>query len=416
MAATRSATRSIFALLAPLCLALGACDSDIVVDGGDPVGDSRAFLAWVPGPTDTCTPDIHNRYVAVGPDGLRYPTWHPSVDPATGCSFGHEHGRDPRGSDLYNEVGPMAFGYANQQLDVFDPANPRHEDHVGHKVEWENDIRLDFGGGAGAVLSVTCDVLAKLHQGTHSKDAFTNNVHEIIYHIRCTDRTEMHIQMLTAIGPAGQFTVSCDRGRTINAGVASPRNSPNGGGHRAIPDRSCIESHMLVPSGSRSNFDAALHESWETSNSVRTENGRTLASFDPYFQVVYPSRFYDPGRPDNTGRPVEVCLEVTADDERARGDECEQVSGSAAPLAYNDPRSPFNGARHFMDVNGNRVNNEDGPEVWYTDPYGRRARTSPFPGSIRQWIARVDNSGREGHGPVIGRNRNYNGPGVHAPN
>jgi hypothetical protein len=54
--------------------------------------------------------------------------------------------------------------------------------------------------------------------------------------------------------------------------------------------------------------------------------------------------------------------------------------------------------------------------VWYTDPYGRKARTTPFPGSIKQWIAKIDNGGREGQGPVIGRERNYGGTGVHAPN
>src|SRR5205807_1369689 len=83
--------------------------------------------------------EVHNSYSVVGPDRKLYPTWHPPVDPVTGCSFGHDHGRDPRGSALYAEVGPIPFGYANEQLDVYDPANPRHEDHFGHKIEWEND-------------------------------------------------------------------------------------------------------------------------------------------------------------------------------------------------------------------------------------------------------------------------------------
>src|SRR2546426_5048090 len=48
-------------------------------------------------------------------------------------SFGHDHGRDPRGSALYREVGPIPFGYANEQLDVYDPLTTRHEDHFGHK-------------------------------------------------------------------------------------------------------------------------------------------------------------------------------------------------------------------------------------------------------------------------------------------
>ena len=39
------------------------------------VGDSRAYNLWTPGPDDTCSPEIHNRYAIVGPNGLRYPLW-----------------------------------------------------------------------------------------------------------------------------------------------------------------------------------------------------------------------------------------------------------------------------------------------------------------------------------------------------
>ena len=90
----------------------------------------------------------------IGPDGKRYPTWHPPtvVDPATGgpCTFGHEHGRDPAGSDLVR-VGADHFaapgtglrGHAvrardrgARHLGRRDPATPtRQEDHVGYKVD-----------------------------------------------------------------------------------------------------------------------------------------------------------------------------------------------------------------------------------------------------------------------------------------
>jgi hypothetical protein len=142
---------------------------------------------------------VHDRYSTLGPDGKRYPTWHPPVDPLTGCGFGHEHGRDPRGSALYRDVGDIPFGYANEQLDAANLGLRRHEDHVGHKIEWENDIVLR-SNGAGGLLDVRCDVLTKLHQGTHSADAFTNNLHELNYHLRCSDRTELHVTLLTAIG------------------------------------------------------------------------------------------------------------------------------------------------------------------------------------------------------------------------
>jgi hypothetical protein len=88
----------------------------------------------------------------------------------------------------------------------------------------------------------------------------------------------------------------------------------------------------------------------------------------------------------------------------------------ADSVGWNDPRSPFNGVRRFVDINGNRVDNEDGPNVWYTDALGRNGRTEPFPGAIRQWIARRDTGGLDLHGPTIGRNRNYDDAGVHAPN
>ena len=62
-----------------------------------PQGFGVAYGIWVPGSGDSCPVEVHNRYSTVGPDRKLYPTWHPPVDPTTGCSFGHEHGRDPRG-------------------------------------------------------------------------------------------------------------------------------------------------------------------------------------------------------------------------------------------------------------------------------------------------------------------------------
>ena len=419
MRAMRTRTR---ALIFATAIALAAlwptgCDSDPAGPLSAPAGPSAAFGIWEPGPNDTCSKEIHDRYAVVGPDGKLYPTWHPPVDPATGCSFGHEHGRDPRGSKLYREVGPIPFGYANEQLDIYAPHMRRHEDHVGHKIEWENDFELSFENGGNAVLRVTCSVLTKLHQGSHSKDAFTNNLHELVYHIRCNDGTAMHVTIMAAIGEPGVFHASCDRDRRIHAGDPTPLNSPRGSGKRVIPDRACIEQHMLVSAGT-SNYHTALRESWETFNTIRTASGRTLATFDPYYQILFPSRYYDPTQPNNLGRPIDVCYEVAPNGARARGGECERstANGQIPGVMFDDPRSAFNGVLRFVDINATRIDNADGPEVWYTDPFGQNARTEPFPGSIRQWIARIDNSGTQGKGPNIGRNRNYGGPGVHAPN
>ncbi len=407
-------------LFVPSALFLVSCGGE---GGGagpsDPIGFSRAYGIWTPSAQDTCTAEIHNSYSVVGPDGKLYPTWHPPVDPATGCTFGHEHGRDPRGSKLYAQTGPIPLGYANEQLDIANPNMPRHEDHVGHKVEWENDMNLSGDGGVGQVLSVRCDVLVKMHQGTHSKDAFTNNMHEMVYAIQCNEGTAFHVTLMTVVGRAGEMVRGCETSVRFTVGTATPPNSPNGGGERRIPDRTCVERFMLTPPGQRSQFQTALRENWETSNSVRTESGKTLVSFNPYIQALFPSRFFDPNAPGQVGRPIDVCYETTADGRTAQGGECEASTsnGAVTGLTYDDPRSLFNGVRRFVDINSNNVSNEDGPTVWYSDPLGKNAKTQPFAGSIRQFIAKKNNAiGVLSGGPQIGRNRNYGGPGVHAPN
>ncbi len=262
----------------PVLIVLAAACGDGVLQfvGGPPIGFAQSYGVWTPGPRDDCTVEVHNSYSVVGPDRKVYPTWHPPVDPVTGCSFGHDHGRDPRGSALHRYVGPTPFGYANEQLDVYDPANPRHEDHFGHKIEWENDVPMRFGSAAaGSLFEIRCDVLAKLHQGSHSKDAFTNNLHELAYHIRCTDGTELHVTLLAAIGDPGQFDRSCD-GSTVVVGPATPANSRPALGvrrrrarrrHQRKRDRQRTGPRVLVhrpvrqerPDGSVSGLDPPVH-------------------------------------------------------------------------------------------------------------------------------------------------------------
>ncbi|HXY68439.1 MAG TPA: hypothetical protein VEH62_03255 [Gemmatimonadales bacterium] len=384
-----------------------------------PIGNAASYGTWHAGPHDTCPDSVHNRYSVVGPDHKLYPTWHPPVDPVTGCTFGHDHGRDPHGSNLYSSVGDIPFGYANEQLDTWDPANPRHEDHFGHKIEWANDVPLHFNSNAAnALFDVHCDVLAKLHQGTHSADAFTNNLHELVYHIRCSDGLELHVTILAAIGTPGGFTRSCD-GTDISVGIALPLNSPQGGGRRLIPDRTCVVKEILVASGVQSDY-GALHESWQTSNSIRTADGRELAFFNPYFQVFLPSRYYNPAVAGVVGRPMDMCYEQDSGGLAARGGPCAQATsnGLLTGITYDDPRSPFNGVERVVDINDTEVRNADGPTVWFTDPFGGNAQTDSFPGAIRQLIAKIDNhrNGLSNGGPELGRNRNYGAPSVHSPN
>ena len=103
---------------------------------------------------------------------------------------------------------------------------------------------------------------------------------------------------------------------------------------------------------------------------------------------------------------------------RARGGACQESirNGATAGVAYDDPRSAFNGVERFIDVNSIRIDNRDGPAVWYTNPFGRGGRTEPFPGSVRQVLSKVNNSALRISGPGLGFDRFYGGAKTHAPN
>ena len=321
------------------------------------------------------------------------------TDPATGrtCTFGHEHGLDPSGSKLWPWIqqlsGGLPFGFANERLLEAGTVH-RHEDHVGHKVFWRNGVQLETSPGR-ARIGVSCDFLVKLHQGTHSPDAFTENAHELAYFVRCTDGTALAATVMSQIGSKGAFTRGCDKRTTVPSGGAA-----DGRGARFIPDATCAKGTM-----------SALYEDWITSNYLRTADGRQLAYFDPHFAVFNPSRFFDAGRPGNLGRTITLCGTGGA---ISRAGECQGAAG----LAFDDPRSPFTGDHREVYFNQTGVTNAGGPTTWFTDPFGNKASRTAFPGSIAQFVSATSNAGRptlesQAFGADI---RPPASAGVHAPN
>ena len=274
--------------------------------------DSAAYGLWTPTSRDTCTKAQHDAYSVVGPDGKRYPTWHPPTGP-NGCTFGHEHGRNPAGSNLLADIqalyGGLLFGYGNETLDVWNAVNGittgmRHEDHVGHKVEWENDLTIyestTTGGANRRALAVKCDFFMKIHQGTHSKDAFTNNMHELLYAMQCHDGpggaigSKAIVTKMVVFGKPGEFSQGSVAGgfTSIPVGPASPVNSPSGPGLRSLPTIDRILQSILVPAGQWSDTSQGVYEDWISANYLRSPGGsQELLCFDPHFAVFTPSRF-----------------------------------------------------------------------------------------------------------------------------
>jgi hypothetical protein len=381
-----------------------------VAHSGSPA-DAQSFGIWQPGRFDTCTKAQHDAYSAIGPDGKRYPTWHPPTGPG-GCTFGHEHGADPGTSVLTPTVGPVLFGYANERLFEMDPARARHEDHVGHKIEVLNGMRMrrvvNVIGPEFADAGITCDLLMHMHQGTHGPDAFANNAHEVHWYQRCSDGVEVRWNYLAPIGNPGQILRQCTRD-FVRTGTPSPANQPQGNGNaRALPSSTCT-SRLMVPVGRTSEM-SLLKEDWAGIHFFVGPVG--VLVIDPYFDVLNPARVHVSGT--RLQRVVDLCR--VRGRTMVRSAECDRVRADTT-ITWDSPRSPFTGATRQLVVNSLTIQNRGGPTAWYTNAYGTRLEYAPFPGSIRQYVSStsIDHSRIVGPAAVF---RNWGGPGtgVHAPN
>ncbi|MGL4576398.1 MAG: hypothetical protein ACRCV9_16560 [Burkholderiaceae bacterium] len=346
-----------------------------------------------------CSREVHDRYWTYGPDGKVYPTWHPPVDPFTGCAFGHEHGDDPGTSRLTNA--PMPFGYVNEKLFELDMVNFRDEDHVGHKILAVNDAAF---GANGQLNGVRCDLMIKYHQGSHSRDALTNNLHEVFYYATCNNNINVRWQSLHAFGRPGQAFVTCTPGSNnylISTGTAVPPNSPSGGGDRNIPDSGCLTA-----------TSQGLSEDWPIDLDHQF-NGQGLFGFGLYLQVSNVSRYVDLSNSAySIARPTEACYQQgTA---FFNNPECVALRRQGQ-IAWNDPRSPWKGTSRLVHINQLTANIPGNNPIWYTDVFGKQFSQTRDPARgivVQQSLAGRSDIANEG--PQVGRD--FNHATVRSPN
>jgi hypothetical protein len=436
--------------------------------------NSVAMGKWSPNVLyDTCPnaadtariKEIHDSYSVIGPDGKRYPTWHPPVDPKTGCKFGHEHGRDPvmfpnlsslkqmfyfdankNGLADASELSSagIPFGYVNETLDVWNAANNggagmRHEDHVGHKIEWEINVPVQgnvIDGQALQSVGYNCNYFAKVHQGTSTPDAFKNNIHEVYYYSTCGADHELKLMKMVDFGKAGEFTQTCkeDRFTIITTSVDVVNKLYPGSrlsGERGIPTRDCMNKEFLVPQGK---WSMNLYEAWTSNMNITKADGTKLTDgIDLLFDVNNAVRFFDPTKPNNLGYSMDLCYEIEPNGDTYRGGPCDIATnyGAIKGIKWDDPRTAFKGTSRGVYFKPGDIRNSGGSTVWYTDPFGRNAKTTPFAGSIKQfvlnttvdWTSRAKSKGVSNITPtVINRQCNkagevcYNHPTIHGPN
>lgn len=387
--------------------------------------ESMAMQNWqaggknAPNPLyDKCTDgtDVslaHKQYYVIAYDGKKYPTWHPPVvtnpipknpsNPGT-CTFGHEHGSDPQKYLYWNEIvqhfgkdqnadgtiTPMVinvstgaitpgdragipFGIANEHMELYynqggvDSIFVRHEDHVGHKIEFvnkETDINTTIDGNVTASTNemtqlagtnglnvpyynsagdqtyqptgVVCTHLHKFHQGTHSGDAIRNNLHEVIFHSTCQsvdvnginapayypNNTVLLTGMMAFGNPgeylrfcfADRFTKVCPDGKNADGScvINDPLLSkmPNAINSTALGrnmvDKYCLQNFSSLNPG-QEHFGP--YEIWEGDLAIfkgdTLTNSSTIAEHGRQWDVLDPVRFVDVGyvHPDTVNRP-----------------------------------------------------------------------------------------------------------------
>jgi hypothetical protein len=347
-----------------------------------------------------CSREVHERYWTYGPDGKVYPTWHPPVDPVTGCAFGHEHGDDPASSQLSSA--PMPFGFVNEKLFELDLVNFRDEDHVGHKVLVQNGAPF---GAFGQLNGVRCDLMVKFHQGTHSRDALANNLHEVFYYATCNNGINVRWQNLHAFGPPGEAFTTCTQGPNnylIATGAAVPPNSPTGGGQRNIPDNGCMTASSMY-----------VAEDWPIDLDYTFGNGQGSFGFGMYLQVANPSRYVDlSSTAYNIGRISEVCYQQTA--AAYNHPECVAVR-ALGQVAWNDPRSPWKGTIRRVHINNLAADIPGSNPIWYTDVFGKQFSQTRDP--ARGIVVQQSLAGRlagANEGPQLDRDHSHRT--VRAPN
>lgn len=329
---------------------------------------AKSYGLWSPGKAWECPKWMHDTYWTKGEDGKIYPTWHPPVDfnPATSsyCTYGHEHGDDPQGSEVFSLGGMPAFGYVNEQHAVNNPSSPRHEDHFGHKVLVANNWTM-YNANNGS-STTTCDVLLKIHMGTHSPDALTNTAHEMLVAGQCNGLQPFNLKQFALFGAAGSFkepeVSQCNL--AVTPGITpQPTNQPTGGVHRAIPTTDCYKRGTQDQQSSA--VGSRTVEFWLTE----------VAGGNFYFNVTNPSRFYDASSSTKINRTVDLCY--VPDHPLSKTPLCQETLAAGSRVAWDDPRSPYRGTVHANTHFSGLYFGNSSSSVVYTDAYGRNTRTSP---------------------------------------
>ena len=378
----------------------------------------RAYYRDFPRRSGECSLEVHDRYWVRDANGVSHPTWHPPVDPQTGCRFAHEHGDDPRLSPNYAFAEGVPFGITHGN----EGGLMRHEDHVGHKVVVQSGWGLVDGNpqngqqpDSGPIRRTgnTCDWLSKIHQGSWSRDALANNAHEYFLNLRCTDGVQIRLKQLVTFGPPELVTNICDNPSVdqANALMNPDRTS------QAFPSGVVSTSGTAVTKaldGKREfaciknmRYKDRLEELWKSDGVIEFPGGG-FVNFSPYYVVLNPARYLDHqwadrGAADGYVSSLDLCFDDNAAYRGLPMGFCnsvpEELGQLSSQLRQQDIRNPMNGTRRVIHPKSIVVftANEEGSDAlvtFCTNRLGRNARVietgSCAANEIEQLVSRSD--------------------------
>ena len=405
-------SRSPALLLTTLTLAAAAaCSSDSTMNPADAT-PSRAFGIWKPGPGETCTKEQHDAYAVVGPDGKLLSHVAPADRTRDGCTLRpRARARPARLQSVRRQ--PAAHSVRRTPTRRWRSAIPRTAERGSRRPQGRVGERRGArrSAGVGRCSACKCDVLTKLHQGTHSKDAFTNNLHELVYHLDCDGRHRAARHAADRDRHAGRVRPLVRPGRPRRGRAADARQLARTAAASAlIPGPQLRRAvHAGAAAASSPTSIGAARDLGDVQQ--RPARRRTYAGV---LQSVLPGAPAEPvlrsrHRADGRAGRSTCCYEVTAAGDRATGGAVRRVHRQRPDGGRDVRRSALGVQRrgHFVDINATASATSDGPDgVVHRCVSGETDRRRPFAGSIRQAIAQVDNAiGVDVGGPVIGKDR-----------
>ncbi|MGE5224945.1 MAG: hypothetical protein ACM3PY_21120 [Omnitrophica WOR_2 bacterium] len=216
----RNLSLGIIAIMVSLWVAHNALNQTRITRPGETMPEAiRALILGRPElGSQICPAFVHDRYTTTGPDGKKYPTWHPSVDPVYRCYFDHEHGSDPHSYIGFAQSGLPAFGYTAAQAGI-------QESHAGYKVYVTNN---DLNGHAWMIL---------LNQDTSTPQRALTQFYTVDWHISSLDGKPL--ANLHLLGDFGYAYANCEEAGREPIPGDSIRGDLSQGQHREILTTTC---------------------------------------------------------------------------------------------------------------------------------------------------------------------------------